>query len=80
MQNPIRQMELEHDKAGNALAKMRELASDYALPADACNTFAALYDGLQAMESDLHEHIHLENNILFPRAIELEAAIEADEQ
>jgi regulator of cell morphogenesis and NO signaling len=73
VQNPIRQMEREHDNAGAALVKMRELASNYALPEDACNTFAALYDGLKDLEDDLHEHIHLENNILFPGSIELES-------
>lgn len=66
---PVRQMELEHDSAGQALAKMRELTSGYQLPPDACPTFAALYDGLKAVEADLHEHIHLENNILFPRVL-----------
>ena len=65
-------MEHEHDNAGNALAKIRELTADYRLPEDACNTFRALYDGLQALEGDLHEHIHLENNILFPKAVDLE--------
>ncbi len=75
VQNPIRQMYAEHDNAAQALEKMQELTADYTLPADACPTFAALYDGLQAIEADLHEHIHLENNILFPRAIALEEAI-----
>lgn len=70
--NPIRQMEFEHDNAGQALAKFREITADYALPDDACASFAALYDGLQALERDLHEHIHLENNILFPKSLELE--------
>lgn len=70
--NPIRQMEHEHESAGLALAKLREVTYDYALPPDACPTFRALYEELQRMENDLHQHIHLENNILFPRAIELE--------
>ena len=51
---------------------MRRTTSNYELPGDACPTFAALYEGLQDMERDLHEHIHLENNILFPAAVELE--------
>lgn len=67
--NPIRQMEHEHDSAGNALAEIRRMTDGYRLPPDACQTFAALYDGLQALEADLHEHIHLENNILFPKSI-----------
>lgn len=71
--NPIRQMEHEHENAGQALAKLREVTHDYTLPADACPTFIAMFEELQRMEADLHEHIHLENNILFPRAIELES-------
>jgi regulator of cell morphogenesis and NO signaling len=67
--NPIRQMEREHDSAGKALAEMRQTTGNFQLPADACQTFAALYDGLKAMEADLHEHIHLENNILFPKSV-----------
>jgi len=72
VQNPIRVMFMEHDSAGEALAEMRRLTSDYTAPEDACNTFKALYFELAEMESDLHRHIHLENNILFPRAISLE--------
>jgi regulator of cell morphogenesis and NO signaling len=67
--NPIRQMMLEHDNAGDVLAEMRRLTGSYQLPADACPTFEALYDGFQALEADLHEHIHLENNILFPKSL-----------
>ena len=70
--NPIRQMEHEHESAGEALAKLREVTCDYALPADACPTFIAMYEDLQRMEGDLHQHIHLENNILFPRVVDLE--------
>lgn len=72
VQNPIRQMEYEHDEAGAALAKMRDITDSYRLPADACESFKALYDELHALELDLHQHIHLENNILFPKAIALE--------
>ena len=71
--NPITQMEREHENAGRALGRMRELTNEYTLPDDGCMTFVALYEGLAAMEADLHEHIHLENSILFPKAIELEA-------
>lgn len=71
---PIQQMEHEHESAGQALAKLHEVTYDYALPADACPTFRAMYEELQRMEADLHQHIHLENNILFPRVIELEDA------
>ncbi len=70
--HPIQQMEYEHESAGRALAKLREVTCEYALPPDACPTFRAMYEELQRMEADLHQHIHLENNILFPRTIELE--------
>jgi regulator of cell morphogenesis and NO signaling len=72
VQNPVGQMRLEHEHAGQALARMRELTRDFKLPHDACPTFRALYEALQVLEADLREHIHLENNILFPRALELE--------
>jgi regulator of cell morphogenesis and NO signaling len=71
--NPIRMMEYEHDNAGRALEQMRHVTNDYTPPADACNTFRALYHGLKEVEADLHQHIHLENNILHPRASRLEA-------
>ncbi len=70
--NPIGMMEREHVSAGDALGEIRALTHDFELPAYACSTVRALYEGLQALESDLHVHIHLENNILFPRAIALE--------
>ena len=70
--NPIGVMEHEHDNAGRALDAMRKLTGDYTLPPDACNTYRALFHGLVELEADLHRHIHLENNILFPRASELE--------
>jgi regulator of cell morphogenesis and NO signaling len=72
VQNPIRMMVYEHDNAGDALAQMRRLTQDYALPQDACNTWRALYHELRQLEADLHVHIHLENNVLFPRAVRLE--------
>jgi regulator of cell morphogenesis and NO signaling len=70
--NPIAMMEREHVSAGGALVEIRALTRDYQLPPYACSTVRALYDGLEALEADLHVHIHLENNILFPRAIALE--------
>lgn len=70
--NPIAVMESEHDSAGDALRRIRELTHDFQPPAYACATYRALLEGLQSLEADLHTHIHLENNILFPRAIELE--------
>jgi regulator of cell morphogenesis and NO signaling len=70
--NPIRVMEREHDSAGGALARLRELTGGYTLPEWACDTARALWRGLEELEHDLHVHIHLENNLLFPRAIALE--------
>jgi regulator of cell morphogenesis and NO signaling len=70
--NPIAAMERDHSDAGDALGELRSLTGNYELPSYACSTVKALYDGLQALEADLHIHIHLENNILFPRAIALE--------
>ncbi|HPZ08945.1 MAG TPA: iron-sulfur cluster repair di-iron protein [Candidatus Eremiobacteraeota bacterium] len=71
--NIIRHMErYEHANAGQTLLDIREYTENYLLPSDACYSFKALYDGLQSLEKDLHEHIHLENNILFPGTIELE--------
>jgi len=72
VRNPIRVMGMEHDSAGEALVQLRRLTNDYTPPEDSCNTFRALYFELAEMERDLHRHIHLENNILFPRAIALE--------
>jgi regulator of cell morphogenesis and NO signaling len=66
-------MEFEHDDAGEILAQLRELTDDYTPPEWACNTYRALLDALMTFELDLHQHIHKENNILFPRAIILEA-------
>jgi regulator of cell morphogenesis and NO signaling len=73
--NPIRAMEADHEIAGNALDKMHTLTDNYTPPDWACNTYRALLDGLRELELDLHQHIHKENNILFPRALELEAAL-----
>jgi regulator of cell morphogenesis and NO signaling len=67
----LRQMEAEHDGAGAALAKLRELTDGYRAPDWACNTYCAMLDGLQHFEHDLHQHVHKENNILHPRALAL---------
>jgi regulator of cell morphogenesis and NO signaling len=77
LQNPIRVMEAEHDSAGDALAKLRELNDDYRPPMGACNTYRSMLDGLAEIEADMHTHVHLENNILFPRATAREALLEA---
>lgn len=70
--NPIQAMEHEHDIAGNALKDMNRLTDGYVPPDWACNTYRALLDGLHELELDLHQHIHKENNILFPRALAME--------
>lgn len=70
--NPIRMMEHEHDNAGEALAAIRKLMNDFAVPDDACNTYRAMLDGLEQLETNLHQHIHKENSILFPNAAQLE--------
>lgn len=75
MSAPISVMEHEHVNAGAALAKMRELTGHFTAPDDACNTYRAAMEGLREMELDLHQHIHKENNILFPRALEAEAEL-----
>lgn len=73
--NPVRMMMKEHDTAGDLLRELRALSSHYTVPADGCISYRTLYQALEAFEQDLHQHIHLENNILFPRAIELEAQL-----
>ena len=70
--NPIRMMMQEHDGAGDALRSLRSLTGNYRLPEDACISYRTLFDALQGFEADLHQHIHLENNILFPRAAAME--------
>lgn len=70
--NPIRVMVSDHEHAGEALAAMRQLTGDYVPPAGACNTYRVMLEGLETLERDMHEHVHKENNILFPRAIEME--------
>jgi regulator of cell morphogenesis and NO signaling len=74
VQNPVRMMIMEHDSAGDALREMKAITNYYAVPADGCVSYQELYRALPAFEADLHEHIHLENNILFPRSIQIEEA------
>jgi len=63
---------MEHDAAGEILRNIRKLSSGFLVPPDACTSFQTLYQALEALEHDLHQHIHLENNVLFPRAEALE--------
>ncbi len=70
--NPIQQMESEHSQAGAALEKLRELTNGFTPPDEACNTYLAMLDAIAHLERDLHLHIHKENNVLFPRALDME--------
>lgn len=74
VENPIRMMEREHAEAGALIREIRVLTDDYAAPPDGCVTYRVCFQELAQFERDLHRHVHLENNILFPRAIALEAA------
>jgi regulator of cell morphogenesis and NO signaling len=73
--NPVHRMEYEHDDAGTALAQLRQLTDGYTPPDWACNTYRAMLDALHTFELDMHQHIHKENNVLFPGAIALEQAL-----
>ena len=72
IKNPIDVMEHEHELVGKNLEQIRELTKDYALPADACASYNVLFKMLEEFENDLHLHVHLENNILFPKALKLD--------
>jgi len=65
---PIRMMEMEHESAGDVMARIRQVTDDYRPPADGCTTYRVCFQELQAFEDDLHAHVHLENNVLFPKA------------
>ncbi|WP_062061448.1 iron-sulfur cluster repair di-iron protein [Aquimarina longa] len=75
IKNPIQMMEHEHESAGDIFKRIAELSNNYTPPEGACNTFKALYSKLDEFEQDLHQHIHLENNILHPKAVKLEQKI-----
>jgi regulator of cell morphogenesis and NO signaling len=75
VKNPIHSMMREHDFAGELLRQIRTASSEYKAPADGCTTFKAAYQALEEFEKDLHLHVHLENNILFPRAVEMESSV-----
>ncbi|MBK5191795.1 MAG: iron-sulfur cluster repair di-iron protein [Flavobacteriaceae bacterium] len=76
IKTPIDMLEMEHEAVGNSLETIRELSNNYTLPEDSCASYSYLYKTLDEFESDLFIHIHLENNILFPKAIELEKEID----
>lgn len=75
VRNPIHTMMKEHDSAGDLVKRIRKASDEYKAPDDACTSYKAVYQELREFEADLHLHVHLENNILFPRAVELEAAV-----
>ncbi len=72
---PISQMLAEHDEVGALVVRIRATTGDYAMPEDGCASYQSMLTGLLEMERDLHEHIHKENNVLFPRVLELETAL-----
>jgi regulator of cell morphogenesis and NO signaling len=72
VRNPIRMMMMEHETVGEILKQIRQISGGFSVPEDGCISYETLYKALDALEQDLHEHIHLENNILFPRAVEME--------
>jgi regulator of cell morphogenesis and NO signaling len=72
VKNPVRMMMLEHDRVGQLLADLRRVTGNFALPEDACFSYRELYRRIEELESRTHEHIHVENNLYFPRAVELE--------
>lgn len=73
IQQPVAQMMKDHDQAGDEFRDLQEITNQYQPPDDACTTYRALYRAMEDLEHDLHRHIHLENNILFPRALSLES-------
>ena len=75
VERPIAVMVHEHEDAGRDLARMRELSNGFSVPSDGCGTWRATYGGLEELETDLHQHVHKENNILFPKAIALEKTL-----
>jgi regulator of cell morphogenesis and NO signaling len=77
VQNPVRMMVQEHDNAGQLLKQVRGVTRNFDVPEDACASFKAIYQGLEAFEADLHQHIHLENNLLFLRAVAPEEAAQS---
>jgi regulator of cell morphogenesis and NO signaling len=76
VQNPVRMMMTDHDSVGVLLSQMRETTNGYLVPPDGCASYQTLYQSLREFESDLHQHLHLENNLLFPRVVAVESALE----
>ena len=75
VRNPVHSMMKDHDSVAELARRIRKTSSEYTPPADGCASYQALYLDLHEFEADLHQHVHLENNILFPRAVEMESAV-----
>ncbi len=75
VRNPIHAMMKDHDVAGELVKQIRKASLEYTAPTDVCTSYKSLYQELREFEADLHQHVHLENNILFPRSVELETAV-----
>jgi regulator of cell morphogenesis and NO signaling len=75
--NPVQMMEMEHESAGQALRELRSLTGDYTAPADGCFTYNTVFAAMKDFEADLHQHIHLENNLLFRRAVAMESGLQS---
>lgn len=75
VRNPVHAMMKEHDAAGELVRQIRKASGEYVPPEGACASYKGLYENLREFETDLHQHVHLENNILFPRAVEMESAV-----
>ncbi len=73
---PVQMMEMDHEAAGELLAALKNATNNFTPPSDSCNSFQLLYKKLQDLEADLHQHVHLENNILFPKALSLEKELQ----
>ncbi len=72
IKDSLQRLTEEHEEIGDAIHKIRRLAGEYTIPENVCNTFVVTYQKLKEFEDDLHKHVHLENNILFPKAVQLE--------
>jgi regulator of cell morphogenesis and NO signaling len=72
VKHPVEMMEHEHDSAGRIMEEIQQLTNNFTPPDDACTTYRVLFQNLKAFQEDLHKHVHLENNILFPKATKLE--------
>lgn len=77
VRNPVAAMVREHDGAGEILKRIRDLSVNFVVPENACFSYRTLYNALEGLEADLHQHIHLENNVLFPRAVEMENKVQS---